>query len=526
MRFGIRRRIERVLEAFFILAIGTVFVLVYSHNARGLTFFFDEWTFLTQRHLNVDGLLQPHNGHLSILPVATYLVLRRAFGLGSYVPYLVCGAAVHMSVAGVCYGIVRRTSVSIAMAILAPVLLLGSGWQNIMWPFQIGMMGSFLFGILAIDEAARPMPRRRLVVFVGLSLMCAGGGVAAAAVAGILLIIGRQWRRFFEFLSLMFLYGLWFVSYGESQSQPGNLALTPRYVLDSAVGAGAGTAGRSAVFGWIICGAAIATVMWKVARHRTEANTRLAVGLAGLLLCTWTLTGLSRAHLHEPQASRYVYVGAIMLLLILSIRSSPVTHLMAYGLPVVTWFVFVVPNLSILEAGSGGLRDTSQHVRAALTALDMSRVRPPSDAAVDSSRAPQLSVFSYDRISKSYGKAGFHREEIWNLADTYQADIDTMLNTVGLSPVRDVDGDQCGSKQVVLQGSVIVQSKMRLVLQSEAAIEIPLRRYSTETEIPAKVTVLAGSSIEISNLAQSSVKPLTLEIQSTGVRGCVLPVRD
>lgn len=526
MRLRTDEPVKRALEGLFLVFAATVFVIFYSHNASGLTFFFDEWTFLTGRRLTTAGLLEPHNGHLSIIPVAVYLVLRRLFGLSSYVPFQVAGAVVHMSVAGVCYWIVRRKSLPFAMALCAPVLLLGSGWQNIMWPFQIGMMGSLLFGILAIDEASKSEPRTQAVVFVGLSLMCAGGGVAATAVVGLLLLAGRHWRRAAELSVVVLLYGAWFLTYGNSQSQPGNLALTPRYVLDSAAGAGAGTAARSAQFGWAVCVAVLLVAVWRVVKYRSEDSTRMTLGLLVFLLATWTLTGISRAHLHEPAASRYVYVGSIVLLLILSVRSTPFSNPLLYGLPIVTWFVFVGPNISVLSAGAGGLRDTSQHVKASLTALDIARQRPSSDSAVDDTRAPQLSIFSYDRISASYGKVGYRRSEIPHLEDVYRADVDSMLNRIGLSPVRTLDDVPCGLGEHFLSGSMVIHSRMRLVVQSDLAAEVPLRRYSSDAELSDRATFTAGLVTEISNLAPSSVRPLTINLPAGNIRGCVLPVED
>lgn len=510
----------------FLVVAATVFITVYSHNASGLTFFFDEWTFLTGRHMSFAGLLEPHNGHLSLFPVVVYLVLRRFFGLSSYVPYQVVGALVHMAVAGVCYAIARRRSLPFAMAFCVPVLLLGSGWQNIMWPFQIGMMGSLLFGILAIDEASKSNPRTRAVVFVCLSLMCAGGGIASAAVVGMLLLVGHHWRRTAEFGVAVLFYGSWFLAYGNSQSQPGNLALTPRYVLDSAAAAGAGTAARSTQFGWAVCILVLSVVVWRVVKRRSEDTTRMTFGLLVFLLATWALTGVSRAHLQEPAASRYVYVGAIVLLLILSVQSASTPNPLLYGLPIVVWFVFVGSNISVLEAGSGGLRDTSQHVRASLTALDIARQRPPSDSAVDGARAPQLSIFSYDRISKSYGKVGYRRSEIPHLADVYRADVDSMLNRIGLSPVRTLQETPCGPGQQLPSGRVVIPSKMRLIVQSDSVVEVPLRRFSTDADLSEKATITSDSVTEIMNVAPSSVRPLTITLPSGNIRGCILPVDD
>src|SRR3954452_10586573 len=55
---------------------------------RGLTFYYDEWSFLLRRpgH-SVDVFLSPHNEHLVAVPIAMYKIMLKVFGLGSYRPY-------------------------------------------------------------------------------------------------------------------------------------------------------------------------------------------------------------------------------------------------------------------------------------------------------------------------------------------------------------------------------------------------------------------------------------------------------
>jgi hypothetical protein len=131
--------------------------------------------------------------------------------------------------------LIARRSRPLALAVFAVVLLFGTGWQNIMWPFQIGMMGSLLFALLSFVEVARDEPRRRLGMWVALSLLCAGGGVAAALTVSAVLVVRRRWTDVVRLLPVLLLYLAWYLGFGEAQSQPGNLAKVPKYVFQSMV---------------------------------------------------------------------------------------------------------------------------------------------------------------------------------------------------------------------------------------------------------------------------------------------------
>src|SRR5260221_7588656 len=78
---------------------------------RGRTFFFDEWTFILDRRGGlVDALLQPHNGHLSLIPAGVYRVLFLVVGLAHYRPYRLVAIFVHLLVAALVAALVRRSA--------------------------------------------------------------------------------------------------------------------------------------------------------------------------------------------------------------------------------------------------------------------------------------------------------------------------------------------------------------------------------------------------------------------------------
>src|SRR5439155_13023036 len=70
------------------VALGVLLVagaVVLLHQIRGTTFWFDEWVWVAERHgSGLHSLLEPHNEHFSLVPVAIYKLLFATAGLDHY----------------------------------------------------------------------------------------------------------------------------------------------------------------------------------------------------------------------------------------------------------------------------------------------------------------------------------------------------------------------------------------------------------------------------------------------------------
>jgi hypothetical protein len=495
-------------------------IWILTKEAKGLIFFFDEWDFLTNRQLTLDGLLRPHNGHLSTVPVLLYLAVRGLFGVDSYVPYQVVGFGTHLAVSLCAMSLIARRSRPLALAVFAVVLLFGTGWQNIMWPFQIGMMGSLLFALLSFVEVARDEPRRRLGMWVALSLLCAGGGVAAALTVSAVLVVRRRWTDVVRLLPVLLLYLAWYLGFGEAQSQPGNLAKAPKYVFQSMVWSVAAVGNHSYNVARVIVLALVFSISWLFFKRGIDERTRLALSLSLFVVLTWMLTGISRAHLAEPQASRYLYVGGIIVVCIITLSISHLSNwlLVAFGILCVP--LVIQPNIDQLKRGAGGLRDTSLHVRATLTALDLFDQRPSEDFLFDPSRAPQLSVASYDQLSSEYGRIGFALRELRELPDDYAAGTDLLLALLGASKVVNVDRPGCADVPQTLSGTQLIPGRQSIFLFAHNDIELRIRRFSESSERVTPVLLEGGGWYEVRNVAGNTVQALRFELPLAGVAGC------
>ena len=306
--------------AFAIGALAIVFALAgieLDRLGRGRTFFYDEWSFILNRRGGlVDSLLQPHNGHLSLIPAATYRVLFHFVGLEHYRPYRLLAIFVHLLVAALVVALVRRSAGwGYAVPMGAAVAWLGSAWQNLLWPFQIGFMGSVAAGLAAHLLLTNRRRDGFASALLGAALACSSLGLSMVFGAACRLACRREdWRRWWVIAVPGGAWFAWYIVYGESQASADNVPLLGGYVATSAAGAVAALGDLDLDWGRLLAGLGIG--VWLAVLARDRRCPPIAVGWAATGLSFWILTGISRAKLGEAAASRYVYLGAVVVLLL------------------------------------------------------------------------------------------------------------------------------------------------------------------------------------------------------------------
>ena len=126
------------------MLVATAVFLVYE--TRDTMFWIDEWTWVLERRgSDLGTYLEPHNGHLSLVPVALYKLLFEIAGTDGYTPFRLPVIAAHLILAVLTF-VYARPRVGSILALLATALILGlaPGWQNIMWGFQVGRSSPWL----------------------------------------------------------------------------------------------------------------------------------------------------------------------------------------------------------------------------------------------------------------------------------------------------------------------------------------------------------------------------------------------
>jgi len=300
-----------------VLAAGVVLFAVLLWFTRTFTYYFDEWTFIaTSPDWTFWSYFEPHNEHPTMLLKLTYTVLLNTVGLRSYVPYMAVLLIAHLANVMLLFELVRRRSGElIATAAALIFLLLGAGWEDLLWAFQIGWLVSMAFGLgamIAVDSRRPALAAALLTV----SLTFAGTGLVfvVAAVVQLLLTPGRR-RELRWFAAPGVALVAWYVAFGRFGEHPNpqptaaNLLIDPLYTVWGLSQGIAGIIGTSGWIGYVLLAAAMAVLAW---RWRVRGLDPFAIGIGAGLVSFFLVAGATRAQLGWQQsgASRYVYVAA------------------------------------------------------------------------------------------------------------------------------------------------------------------------------------------------------------------------
>ncbi len=290
--------------------------------ARGFTFYFDEWTVILPAPSSWTVYLQPHNEHPAMLLRLIYAVLLNTVGMRSYVPYMAVLLALHATSVVLLFELVRRRAgdlIGIGAAVL--LLVMGAAWENLLWAFQIGFVGSVACGLGALLLIPR-IWAAMLLLFA--SLMFSGIGLFFLIAAAVWLALTPERRKDLVWLAPVALaLGAWYLAYGRSGTPPaptslaGNVVALPLYTV---WGLGASVAGLIGEGGWVgpvLLLLALAALGFSWRRRRPDGFT---AGIAAALLAFYVVLGLNRAQIGYQQSGsgRYVYEGAVFWLLLLA----------------------------------------------------------------------------------------------------------------------------------------------------------------------------------------------------------------
>jgi hypothetical protein len=185
-------------------------------------FFSDEWSFLANRSISIDGLLRPHlDQHMVALPVVYYRVLHWVFGLRSYWPYQLGLVLLHLGLACLLRVVMRRAGVRpwIATVAAGGFILLGAAEDNILWAFQIAFVATLVAGIgqMVLADHDGPIDRRDWFgLGAGLvALMCSGVAPSLVMATGVVCLLRRRWvAALFHTMPLGILFLVWWFAEG------------------------------------------------------------------------------------------------------------------------------------------------------------------------------------------------------------------------------------------------------------------------------------------------------------------------
>lgn len=403
-------------------------------TGRGNTFFFDEWGWLEEQGSGLQWLLRPYNQHLQLVPLGVYYLLFHTVGLDHYWVWRLIQTSVHLGAVAVIFEFARRRLGWLALPLVLPVALLGSGWDYVLWPVSMGFVASIGLGIaalLAVERGDRRGDSLALALLLAGLVCCEFAAFFAVGIAVETLFRDRRLTRAWVWAIPLAAYALWWLAYQGATGASHNLGAVPGFVVDLAASGVGGLLGLDITWGRSLLIAALLVFGWRIARG--GAVSPRAVGLLGTMGTFWLAVALARAQLGTPDATRYVYTSAILLVLLLAevFRGASVGRwqLIVSGL----FVVFALSgNLKVLRAAEGALRVATQQVSAELGALQVARAIAPARLAVDLRYAPVLYAGPYlTAVDQLHSSPADTPPEMLHAPETARAAADRLLLRAG-----------------------------------------------------------------------------------------------
>jgi hypothetical protein len=299
-----------------------------------LTFMLDDWEFLLYRPgWTADSLLDPHNEHISVIPVAVYKALQTTLGMDSAFPFHLVSTLIFLFSAVLLFVYLRRR-VGDWLALLSStvILFLGAAYEDLLWPFQIGYFGSMTCGLgmlLALERGDRTGDRLACVL---LTLSIAFSSLGLPFAAGAIVDVWQRrdrWRsRLYVVAIPVFLFAVWWLGWGHTADNSlslHNLGTTPLFVLNALADGIASLLGlvnstsETVAPGGLDWGRTILPVVLLLAGWRLQRVAKLPRSFWIVLAIGasfWILAGLNVKVGRGPTAPRYQYPSGIFILLI------------------------------------------------------------------------------------------------------------------------------------------------------------------------------------------------------------------
>ncbi len=536
----LKRNAALVLLGAALLAAATV-LLTY---ASGLAPFQDSWEFLMHRRgFTADAFLRPHNEHIVVLPVAIDQLLLRIFGMGSATPEFAALTVALLLTAVLVFVYVRRRVGPWPALMAALVLLfLGPAWQVLLWPFEIGFVGSVLFGVAMLLALERDERRWDAVACASLLLAIGFSSLGVAFALGAAVDVfqrrrSRGWRRAYVFVVPLLFYLAWYGGWGhdaEGHLSLHNVLVSPRFVVQGLAASLDSVLALSTIFdeavgrsklGFVLLAvfAVLIVVAWRRGRGFSPRLWPVAASAAAF----WFLAAFNYFPGREAYSSRYLYAGAAFALLIAAdllrgVRIGRPALLAGAALTAVV----VGFNLVPLREGRDFLREQTVLTRSDLAAIEIAeRSVEPSFALTPeiggTSFLNEIEAGEYLTAVGEYGSPAYAPAELASAGEAGRVQADVVLVNALPVTVETEAGVQGGSscERVPAGGPdapavPLGPGLTKVVLAPGEPGTIRLRRFAAGEYPLVSEGVPGGSTTLLRIPADASARPWRLQVEA------------
>ena len=450
-RVGPMRVAWVVLGLAFAIAAGLILAW-----GTGQTFINDEWNYLVVfRGWSFETLIHPQNGHLVAVPLILYKILFATIGIESHLPYQVTTVVLHLLVATLFFLLVRtRVALAVAVALTITVAFLGAGWDTIMGAYEIPNLTGMAAGLGVLLALERRTPHADIVACLLLAVALASFSVGIVFTLGALLsiLLGKrsEWKRVWIVLIPGLAYVAWFLwarQFDQSSLTPSAVSSIFSGSADQLAAISAGLTGLSRVPGGIGLPVALElrsdwgyplalVLVALVALHVRRAPRSIHFWtLLGTLVFYFVLVAVGLDAARTPEASRYVYMGGILTLLLIAelvrdIRWSTVTGLVAF----VLFGLALMASIGNLRAGGRLFEAEGETNRASLAALELERRHVDEGLSVEAAESTPYShvdmlfpIWAYFETAEEFGSPAYSLDGLLGAGEQARQAADQVL---------------------------------------------------------------------------------------------------
>jgi hypothetical protein len=412
----------------------------------------DSGTLVHYDGIGVEYLLAPHNGHLQL---GGKLIYEAAFALAGpdYGVLRVLGLLGILLCVALVFELARlRVGTAPALAAAVLVLFLGAAWEVMLWPFDLHTtyaLAAGLGALLVLERGGRRAGLFACLLLIG-SVSMIEVGLGFLVGVGVIVLSARErasdaWVVAVP-LALYAAWWLWARSFDPDVVQLSNLPQIPESAFNSLTAVLASLTGlfgtAPEVYPTLVgpdgaAGLLAAVVVACAALFLVRARpSHWFWGLLAALLAYWAFIGLAD---RPPDSSRYMLVGAILLLLLAAEAASvkprgagltlALAALIAISLPAGLAKLSDGRDLQLVDARSSRAEYAMLELAAGRVAPDYA---PSADPAVRAA-GPAPFVFAaldartYFAAAERVGSLAYSLEEVRALPEPYRRGADVTL---------------------------------------------------------------------------------------------------
>ena len=512
------------------------------HWYSRITFWRDEWGFLLHRRgWSVGTFLDPAVEHLAAIPILIYKLLLGITGMDSPRAYQVVAVLFFLLSVALLFVYAReRVGEWLALAGVLPILFLGPSWSDLLFPYQIGFFGSMACGLAALLCLDR---RTRTWDITATVLLCAGllfsdAGIPFVAGVALEVALGRErFQRAYIVAVPTVLWIVWYLGWGHTAHtfvSVHNAANLQSYVVDglsTSLSSWLGLANPVAGTGvspleWgrpllVLAVVAVAFRWYRLGRPSDRALGTLAVWVG-----FWSLTALDASIFGPPTASRYIYMGVLLMVLFASevVKGARIPA-WATAAVVAVATAAAVANFTSLRDASVTLATIAQQQRGGLAALELARDRVDPGLALNQQNSDVdyldlVDAGSYLSAVDAYGSPAYAPTELAGAPEAARVAADKVSGAalqIHLAPGTIAAGQRCLKVNTSSGPTAQVPAGGFVIRPLAGTVQGGLRRYA-RASFPLSLGVLPNGQDQLLRIPpdRSSV-PWIFQLTGRGV---------